>query len=130
MERSSSRNPERSTLSATSMAMIASSRCHPVATAAPTPAMTPTEVQTSAMRCWASASRVMESCRLPTLSSTRATAKLTADATALAARPRAGSVIGCGSMNRRTAATTMPTAATAMSSPSNPLEKYSALVCP
>ena len=112
------------------MATIGSSRCQPVATAAPTPAMTPREVHTSAMRCWASASSVMDSCRFPARSRTRATPRLTAAASPLIARPSAGSWIGCGSMKRRTAATTMPTAATTISSPSKPLEKYSALVWP
>ena len=42
--------PVRTMLIATTMAMIGSSRCQPVSAAAPTPRMTPAEVQTSLIR--------------------------------------------------------------------------------
>ncbi len=74
-------------LTATAIATSGSRRCQPVSVTKPTPRMTPAEVQTSVIRCRASASSVIELYCLPADSSTRATPKLIAEATAHTARP-------------------------------------------
>ncbi len=122
--------PVRTMFAATAIATIGSSRSQPVAATANTPTMTPTEVQTSVRRCWASASSVMEWYALPTRSRTSATARLTMDATTDTARPMPTCSMGLGAQRRLAAATAMLTAARRIRVPSTPLEKYSALEWP
>ncbi len=59
-----------------------------------------------------------------------ASAPLSAVLTAESARPQPSCSSGCGVMRRCTAAQMMASAATKMSTPSKPLEKYSALWWP
>ena len=89
--------------------------------------MTPTEVQTSVRRWWASARSVIERRRLPARSRRKATVPLRTDATAETAIPVHASVIGAGVCQRSQAAIAIPTAAARMRKPSAPLAKYSAL---
>jgi len=57
----------------------------------------------------------------------QASTPLSAELTTASAMPRPTCSIGCGFIQRCTAAHTMPSAARMMSRPSKPLEKYSAL---
>ncbi|MNC90210.1 hypothetical protein D3C83_62810 [compost metagenome] len=95
-----------------------------------TPAITPTEVQTSVIRWWPSASSAMLCSRLPVAISSRPQARLMPEASADSAMPRSGTAIGCGSAKRGAAAKTMLPAASTISAPSMPLAKYSALKRP
>ena len=113
-------------LTATASAISGSSGSQPVIATAATPTITPAEVHTSVIRCRPSASTTIERARRPERTSSRPTDRLIADATAETAMPRPTSSIGCGSRSRATAVTAMPTAATRISAPSTPAEKYSA----
>ena len=94
------------------------------------PATTPTEVQTSVRRWWASARSVIERKRRPAAKSVTATAPFTADATTDTAIPTHGSTMGAGFCHRSQAAIAIPRAAARMRKPSAPLAKYSALEYP
>ena len=59
-----------------------------------------------------------------------ASSPLNAELMTASARPQSSERSGCGSKKRWIAAQMMATAAPAISSPSKPLEKYSALVWP
>ena len=80
IDRRTMRVPVQTMFAATSSATIGSRRSQPVAATAPTPTMTPADVQTSVNRCCAFASSVMEWCCFPARSRTRATARLMRDA--------------------------------------------------
>ncbi len=94
------------------------------------PARIPTDVQTSVIRCFASASIVILSCVRATFIITRAVTKFIAPATMATRMPGPRRSSGTGSISRCTAETTIATAATMISAPSTPLEKYSALSWP
>ena len=68
--------------------------------------------------------------RFPARRSTRATARLTTEASALVRSPSAGSWIGRGSMQAADGGDHDARGRRRMSGPSKPLEKYSALVWP
>ncbi len=89
--------------------------------------MIPADVQTSVRRCFASASIVMLSCARAAFSITRAAPKFVAPAMNAMASPGPRFAIGCGSTRRRIAEAMIAIAATRISAPSTPLEKYSAL---
>jgi hypothetical protein len=82
------------------------------------------------MRCAESASSVIERLRRPTRRNTSATVRFTNEATTEIARPRPTCSIGCGANRRGKAVAMMLSAATRISAPSTPLEKYSAFSCP
>ena len=93
--------------------------------------MTPSEVQTSIMRCWASASSVIDS-ELPAGPGQHA-----GDREVDQRRDAGDGEPEAGILDRAAASPaggpprpTMPMAAIRMSAPSKPLEKYSALVWP
>ena len=110
--------------------MSGSRRSQPVANTSATPTITPAEVQTSVSRCRPSASSVMLWCWRPARSSTSATARLIAVATVVSAKPANGVSSSRGAISRGMAAHTMPAAASTISAPSMPAEKYSALEKP
>ena len=122
--------PVQTMFAATSSATRGSRRCQPVSATAPTPRRTPTEVQTSVSRCCALASRVMELRLRPTCRSNKATPRFTNEARTETTKPRPICSSGLGVMRRTAAAYAMLTAATRISVPSTPLEKYSALPWP
>ncbi len=115
---------------ATASAIAGSSRSHPVAATAATPTTTPAEVQTSVIRCFASASSAIERCWRPARASTRATVKLIAEAATDTARPAPTCSSGRGASSRSIAVHPISTAASAISAPSKALEKYSAFEYP
>jgi hypothetical protein len=94
------------------------------------PATTPAEVQTSVNRCLASASSATERCWRDFFSIAQASAPLSAEATIDSARPSPRRSNGCGASRRCTAAQMIASAAAKISTPSKPLEKYSALWWP
>jgi hypothetical protein len=112
------------------MAISGSSVSQPVMKTSATPAITAAEVQTSVSKCRPSASSVMLSCSRPTRSSIIATPKLMAEATTVSARPASGMSSSRGAISRGMAVQTMPAAASTISAPSMPAEKYSALEKP
>ncbi len=107
---------------ATTSAMIGSRRSQPVRTTAPTPAITPTEVNTSVIRCWPSASSTTESCSLPVLISSRAMKRLSTVATSETPMPTPIDSSGWGSRRRTTAVIAIDPAARRISPPSSPAE--------
>ena len=115
---------------ATASATSGSSSSHPVANTSATPEITPIEVHTSVMRCLPSASSVMLWWRRPARCSTSAVARLIAVAAALIPRPRTAVSSGCGWRSRGIAVAKIPPAASTISAPSMPAEKYSAFEWP
>ncbi len=94
------------------------------------PPITPAEVHTSVIRWCASASIVMLSCWCATRSITRAVAKFIAPASTATTMPGPRCSSGWGDMKRCAADQMIDAAATRISVPSTPLEKYSALSWP
>ena len=117
-------------LAATAMATTGSSQSQPVAPTASRPSTTPTEVQTSVNRWRASPSSAIERCSRALRSMAQASAPFIAELTRLRPRPQPRLSSGCGAQKRCTAAAMMASAATRISTPSKPLEKYSALWWP
>ena len=68
--------------------------------------------------------------RRPARKRIRATTRLIAPATMEMPTPSSTRWIGCGASSRPTEVYRMLAAASMMSAPSKPLEKYSALLCP
>ncbi|MCY1382596.1 hypothetical protein D9M69_706320 [compost metagenome] len=116
--------------SATPIATTGSSQSQPVKCTSAMPTTTPAEVQTSVIRCLASASSAMDRCCFAARNITQASSPLSAELATDSARPQPTCSMGCGSSNRCTAVQTMPSAATMIRMPSKPDEKYSALWCP
>ena len=120
------RLPVQTMLAATTIATNGSRRFQPVTATATTPTSTPADVQTSVSRWWALACSVTERCARAARSSTSATPRFTSDATTETARPSPTCSSARGCSRRSTAATAMLIAATTISVPSTPAEKYSA----
>ena len=117
-------------LTATASAMTGSSHTQPVAATANTATTTPTDVHTSVIRWWPSASSAIELWRRAAASRSRATAKFTAVATTETASPSPTCSIARGWSSRSTAVHAMATAAMRISAPSKALAKYSAFEYP
>ena len=127
LERHTSDTPSRRMFSATAMASNGSSQTQPVASTPSNPITTPAEVHTSVMRWRASPSSAIERMARALRNIAQARAPLSAELITASAMPRPTACSGCGCRQRSTAAQMMPTAAAKMSTPSKPLEKYSAL---
>ncbi len=122
--------PDQIMFAATARATMGSSLSQPVIATAPTPARTPTDVQTSVIKWVELASSVMELCFLPAFFRIAATPRLMSEAPTETASPNPICSSGLGVMILFTEAAAMARAATIMSVPSTALEKYSALLWP
>ena len=122
--------PSRRMFSATAIATAGSSHCQSVRVTRDKPTTTPAEVHTSVIRWRASPSSAMERCRRADCSIAHASAPLRTELSTESVRPQPSCSSGCGTSSRCTAAQMMPSAATMISRPSKPEEKYSALWCP
>ena len=127
VEAQTSSTPSRAMLIASRIAITGSSQSQPVACTASRPTITPAEVQTSVIRWRASPSSAIERCSRALRSMAQASAPLSTELSTDSVIPNPKASRGCGSPKRCTAAQMMASAATRISTPSKPLEKYSAL---
>jgi hypothetical protein len=123
-EREISDQPVQRICSATRIAMTGSITSQPVMVTSSSPTSTPAVVQTSVSRCLASASSVMDRCWRAARSITHAHPAFAIAASTESAATTPSCSSGCGAMSRGIAVQMMAPAATKISAPSMPPEKY------
>ena len=122
--------PSNRICSPTNKALRGSSHIQPEKCTSVRPNTTPTEVHTSVIKCFASASKAIERKRTEARRKVIPTTRLITVLTPEKIRPIPIDSIATGKNKRCIAAYKIPIAAAIIRMPSKALEKYSALLCP